>query len=80
MSAKSQDVIFYDFLFTGIQMLSMLVPILVSCLLEGPTLKEANKYCRGLHENCLQLLMKIGPQYPQVLQWLNLFYYFNYSF
>ncbi|XP_075228223.1 HEAT repeat-containing protein 5B isoform X2 [Lycorma delicatula] len=48
-----------------IQMVSILVPILVSCLLEGPALKEANKYCRCLHDHCLQLLMKIGPQYPQ---------------
>ncbi|XP_039288533.1 HEAT repeat-containing protein 5B isoform X2 [Nilaparvata lugens] len=48
-----------------IQMLSMLVPIVIDCLLEGPALKEANRFCKSLHEQALQLLMKIGPQYPQ---------------
>ncbi|GFG34432.1 hypothetical protein Cfor_07683, partial [Coptotermes formosanus] len=49
----------------GIQMLTLLVPILVNCLLEGPALKEANNFNRVLHDQCLQKLMKIGPQYPQ---------------
>lgn len=48
-----------------IQMLTLLVPILVNCLLEGPALKEANNFNRVLHDQCLQKLMKIGPQYPQ---------------
>ncbi|XP_014275349.1 HEAT repeat-containing protein 5B isoform X4 [Halyomorpha halys] len=48
-----------------IQMLKLLVPELIDCLLEGPTLKEANKQCKTLHEKSLQWLMKIGPQYPQ---------------
>lgn len=48
-----------------IQMLSLLVPILVDCLLEGPSLKQANKFCRALHDHSLQWLTKIGPQYPQ---------------
>ncbi|XP_073980275.1 HEAT repeat-containing protein 5B isoform X3 [Rhodnius prolixus] len=52
-------------LLQGIQMLKMLVPELVDCLLEGPALKEANKYCKALHEQSLNWLMKIGPQYPQ---------------
>ena len=47
-------------------MLTLLVPILVNCLLEGPALKEANNLARVLHEQSLQKLMKIGPQYPQV--------------
>lgn len=47
-------------------MLTLLVPILVNCLLEGPALKEANNFSRVLHDQCLQKLMKIGPQYPQV--------------
>jgi len=50
----------------GIQMLTLLVPVLVNCLLEGPALKEANNFNRVLHDQCLQKLMKIGPQYPQV--------------
>ncbi|XP_049845033.1 HEAT repeat-containing protein 5B isoform X1 [Schistocerca gregaria] len=48
-----------------VEMLSLLVPILISCLLEGPAFKEANKFRQMLHEQCLQKLMKIGPQYPQ---------------
>lgn len=47
-------------------MLKLLVPVLVNCLLEGLALKEANKYCRTLSEYCLQALMVIGPQYPEV--------------
>lgn len=54
----------------GIQMLTLLVPVLVNCLLEGPALKEANNFNRVLHDQCLQKLMKIGPQYPQV--WLSI--------
>lgn len=54
----------------GIQMLTLLVPILVNCLLEGPALKEANNFNKVLHDQCLQKLMKIGPQYPQV--WLSI--------
>ena len=50
----------------GIQMLALLVPVLISFLLEGPTLKDASKPCQNLHERSLQWLMKIGPQYPQV--------------
>ncbi|XP_069685594.1 HEAT repeat-containing protein 5B isoform X2 [Periplaneta americana] len=48
-----------------VQMLTLLVPILVNCLLEGPALKEANNFTRALHDQCLQKLMKVGPQYPQ---------------
>lgn len=51
---------------TGIQMLSLLVPVLINFLLEGPALKDASKPCQTLHERSLQWLMKIGPQYPQV--------------
>ncbi|XP_034252934.1 HEAT repeat-containing protein 5B isoform X2 [Thrips palmi] len=49
----------------GIQMLSLLVPVLINFLLEGPALKDASKPCQTLHERSLQWLMKIGPQYPQ---------------
>jgi len=57
---------FSFFVIAGIQMLTLLVPVLVNCLLEGPALKEANNFNRVLHDQCLQKLMKIGPQYPQV--------------
>ncbi|XP_023717362.1 HEAT repeat-containing protein 5B isoform X2 [Cryptotermes secundus] len=48
-----------------IQMLTLLVPILVNCLVENSALKEANNFTRILHDHSLQKLMKIGPQYPQ---------------
>ncbi|KAJ8926889.1 hypothetical protein NQ314_020740, partial [Rhamnusium bicolor] len=48
-----------------IQMLTLLVPILVSYLLVEPTARSANKYSQSLHEISLQWLMKIGPKYPQ---------------
>ena len=57
---------FSFFVIAGIQMLTLLVPILVNCLLESPALREANNFNRVLHDQCLQKLMKIGPQYPQV--------------
>lgn len=47
-------------------MLTLLVPVLISYLLEGQTLNSANKYVLRLHETSLQWLMKIGPQYSQV--------------
>ncbi|KAK9890049.1 hypothetical protein WA026_008857 [Henosepilachna vigintioctopunctata] len=50
-----------------IQMLTLLVPVLISYLLEGQTLKSANKFSVKLHEASLQWLMKIGPKYPQVI-------------
>lgn len=48
-----------------VEMLALLVPVLISFLLEGPALKDASKPCQTLHERSLQWLMKIGPQYPQ---------------
>ena len=47
-------------------MLTLLVPILISFLLEPPQLRVASKFCVQLHEQSLQWLMKIGPKYPQV--------------
>lgn len=54
----------YFLFFSGIQMLNLLVPILVDCLLELPD--SANKHSKALHENCLLVLKQIGPQYPLV--------------
>ncbi|KAL7035637.1 hypothetical protein ACKWTF_008482 [Chironomus riparius] len=48
-----------------IQMLTLLVPILISFLLEGNQLRSATKFTIQLHEQSLQWLMKIGPKYPQ---------------
>lgn len=47
-------------------MLMLLVPILISYLLEGQALRSPNKYSISLHDVSLQWLMKIGPKYPQV--------------
>ena len=44
--------------------MSVLVPMLVSYLLDGEVLKSADRTSIKLHENALQSLMKIGPQYP----------------
>lgn len=47
-------------------MLTLLVPILISFLLEGNQLRTSPKFTVQLHEQSLQWLMKIGPKYPQV--------------
>ncbi|KAJ8955466.1 hypothetical protein NQ318_003566 [Aromia moschata] len=49
----------------SIQMLTLLVPVLVSYLIVEPAVRSANKYSQSLHEISLQWLMKIGPKYPQ---------------
>ncbi len=41
-------------------MLSLLVPILVSCLSDSPK----DRFSRTLHDQALQRLNKIGPLYP----------------
>lgn len=46
-------------------MLTLLVPILISYLLEPHQLRAATKHCVQLHDQALQWLMKIGPKYPQ---------------
>lgn len=46
-------------------MLTLLVPILISYLLESTTIKTQNKQTIQLHEHSIQWLMKIGPKYPQ---------------
>ncbi|XP_046389044.1 HEAT repeat-containing protein 5B [Ischnura elegans] len=47
------------------QLFGLLIPSLITCLLEGVAFKEANHCRRLLHEQCLKHLMRIGPQYPQ---------------
>ncbi|XP_038116555.1 HEAT repeat-containing protein 5B isoform X3 [Culex quinquefasciatus] len=51
-------------LMQGIQMLTLLVPILINYLLEPDQLRARPKQCVQLHEQSLQWLMKIGPKYP----------------
>lgn len=45
--------------------MTLLVPIMISYLLEPSSLKLSNKNSLQLHESSLQWLMKIGPKYPQ---------------
>ncbi|XP_015601934.1 HEAT repeat-containing protein 5B isoform X2 [Cephus cinctus] len=52
-------------LLQGIQMLTLLVPILINYLLEGDKLQHGTKYQISLHQQSFQWLNKIGPKYPQ---------------
>ncbi|XP_067647134.1 HEAT repeat-containing protein 5B isoform X3 [Eurosta solidaginis] len=52
-------------LMQGIQMLTLLVPVLINYLAEPTKLRTLPKCQRQLHEQSLQWLMKIGPKYPQ---------------
>lgn len=47
-------------------MLSLLVPILITYLLDPAGLTAAKRQAVQLHENSLQWLKKIGPKYPEV--------------
>lgn len=46
-------------------MLTILVPLLISYLIEPAEYKSSSKYSQQLHEQALQWLKKIGPKYPQ---------------
>ncbi|XP_018322639.1 HEAT repeat-containing protein 5B isoform X2 [Agrilus planipennis] len=48
-----------------VQMLSLLVPVLISYLMDRQALNSSNKYSLLLHETSLQWLIKIGPKYSQ---------------
>ncbi|XP_046614986.1 HEAT repeat-containing protein 5B isoform X2 [Neodiprion virginianus] len=52
-------------LMQGIQMLTLLVPILINYLLEGDALRHGSKFQITLHQQSFQWLNKIGPKYPQ---------------
>ncbi|KAH8327108.1 hypothetical protein KR074_003047, partial [Drosophila pseudoananassae] len=52
-------------LFTDIQMLTLLVPVLIGFLAEPSRLRTLPKYQRQLHDQALQWLLKIGPKYPK---------------
>uniref|UniRef100_A0A8D8UIW2 HEAT repeat-containing protein 5A n=1 Tax=Cacopsylla melanoneura TaxID=428564 RepID=A0A8D8UIW2_9HEMI len=51
--------------FQGTQMLSILVPILIKFLIDRTDSSYVNKHARALHEQSIQILMKVGPLYPQ---------------
>lgn len=46
--------------------LQLLVPILISCLLEPVQIKSANQLAKILHTHAIHSLTRIGTQYPQV--------------
>ena len=52
------------FMFLGVQLLALLVPTLISYLLDDNAISSAPQISRGLHEFALQNLMRIGPLYP----------------
>lgn len=61
--------IVFALLFTGIQMLALLVPALIHFLIDVELTKFdtcLSKSRYKLHEFSLQCLLKIGPVYPQV--------------
>ena len=49
--------------FSGLTILEIFIPILVSFLLDD--IKTTSTAERSLHDDSLQRLMKIGPQYPE---------------
>lgn len=48
----------------GVQLLALLVPTLISYLLDETSFSSASSSSKGLHEFALQNLMHIGPLYP----------------
>lgn len=71
-ASRSSSKIFIKFIrwhilisFAGIHMLTILVPLLISYLIEPHEWKSSSKYSQQLHEHSLAWLKKIGPKYPQ---------------
>lgn len=56
-------------IFTGIQLLTLLVPTLINYLVDAECVRydSSTKNQFKLHEFSLQCLLKIGPLYPQVI-------------
>lgn len=48
----------------GVQLLALLVPTLISYLLDENAFSSATPTSKGLHEFALRDLMRIGPLYP----------------
>ena len=49
---------------TGVQLLALLVPTMISYLLDDSDFTSASQTSKGLHDFALQNLMRIGPLYP----------------
>ncbi|GCC24139.1 hypothetical protein chiPu_0002539, partial [Chiloscyllium punctatum] len=53
-----------------VHLVVLLLPILISCLLDENALNTAPNPAKSLHEFALQNLMQIGPRYPSIFQTL----------
>lgn len=51
-----------------VQLLALLVPTLISYLLDENAISSAPQVSKGLHDFALQNLMRIGPQYPSAFK------------
>lgn len=52
----------------GVQLLALLVPTLISYLLDENAISSAPQVSKGLHDFALQNLMRIGPLYPSAFK------------
>lgn len=52
----------------GVQLLALLVPTLISYLLDENAIFSAPQVSKGLHDFALQNLMRIGPLYPSAFK------------
>lgn len=59
---------FFFLLLLGVQLLALLVPTLISYLLNENAFASASTVSKDLHEFALQNLMHIGPLYPHAFK------------
>lgn len=52
----------------GVKLLALLVPTLISYLLDENAVSSAAQVSKGLHDFALQNLMRIGPLYPSAFK------------
>ena len=51
--------------FSGLTLLSLLIPVLVSFLVDEKKYASVSKTTQAIHDDCLKRLVKIGPTYPE---------------
>lgn len=51
--------------FVGLTLLSLLLPVLVSFLVDENKYASVSKTTQAIHDDCLNRLVKIGPMYPE---------------
>lgn len=56
---------FLIFFFVGLTLLSLLLPVLVSFLVDENKYASVSKTTQAIHDDCLNRLVKIGPMYPE---------------